>query len=307
MILRVGTRQSALAQTQTQAVIAQLKVLDPQLEVETVLVTTTGDRMQKPEVPVLALKGSFTKELDDALRDGRIDLAVHSFKDIPPGPMPDLSIAAVPLREDAREAWISKTGTSFAQLSPGACIGTSSVRRRALLLRQRPDLNVIPLRGNVDTRLRKLREGSFEGIVLAYAGLKRLGLQEQATEVLPLDTFLPAAAQGALALVIRTADLSASFAPWTTIFKLQHKPSYDAALCEQTCLEVLAGSCHTPIAVHALIQETRFSAHALVLDPEGREACEAHIDRPYPCNPLLVGRELAEMLITRGAERLLEA
>ena len=306
MTLRVGTRDSALARAQTAGIITQLKALDPSLAVETVLITTAGDRAQSAPPDGAPLKGLFVKELDEALLQGRIDVAVHSFKDIPPGPLGLLAIAAVPRRADPRDAWIARDGTPFAQLKQGARVGTHSPRRRALLKRARPDLEIVPLRGNVDTRLRKLRDEAMDGIVLACAGLARLGLTAQITEPLALDLFLPAAGQGALALVVRAQDLDRPGTAFTALQQLNHAPSYDAALCEHACLEVLSGSCHTPIAVHAAWEGPMFKARGCVLDPEGREACVAEWSAgAHVINPVVAGRELAERLLARGAQRLL--
>lgn len=307
--LRVGTRDSALARAQTAAVIAQLKVFEPTLDIETVLITTAGDRAQKAAPPVNApLKGLFVKELDEALMQNRIDVAVHSFKDIPPGPLGLLAIAAVPHRADPRDAWISRTGVPFAKAPQGARIGTHSPRRQALLKHARPDVEVAPLRGNVDTRLRKLRDGELDGMVLACAGLERLGLSAQITEPLPLDLFLPAAGQGALALVVRAADLDHPGTVFGALQQMNHPPSYDAVLCEHACLDVLSGSCHTPIAVHAAWEGPMFKARGWVLDPEGRERCTADWSAgAQVINPVVAGRELAERLLARGAQRLLTA
>jgi hydroxymethylbilane synthase len=310
MSLRVGTRQSALATTQTAWVVDQLKKQNSALEIETVLITTSGDRSQTAPTPGEAVKGMFTKELDDALLNGRIDLAVHSFKDIPPGPMGALEIAAVPQRENASEAWISRTDLPFAHVPGGARIGTSSVRRRAEILHARPDLEVVPLRGNVDTRLRKLRDENepLDGIILAYAGLKRLGLHSQVTEILSQDSFLPAAGQGALALVVRATDLKNLTPAFAAIKLLNHSPSYDAALCEQSCLHVLSGSCRTPIAVHAALNGAFFSVRGIVMDPEGRNYCAIQwTQSAQPFYAVDTGRHLAEKLLEQGAGQLLKA
>jgi hydroxymethylbilane synthase len=306
MTLRIGTRQSALAQAQTGWVASKLKALDPSLTVETILITTSGDRQSAGQSTDIPLKGLFTKELDEALRDERIDLAVHSFKDIPPGPLGLLNLIAVPERETANDAWVSRDGTTLLNLPLGACVGTSSVRRRALLLRARPDLKVIALRGNVDTRMVKLRDGSLDGMVLAVAGLKRLGLQDHITETLSLDHFTPAAGQGALGLMVRDLDVKKKRADFSALLQLDHKPSHAAALCEQTCLEVLAGSCHTPIGVHAAWDGSAFQIQGLVLHPAGTESVSAErANVPPSFNPLLTGRQLAEELIARGGQRLL--
>src|SRR5437879_3924826 len=245
--LRLGTRKSALAQAQAAWVTARLQSAFPELKVERVLITTTGDSLTSSPAGDDAkggLKALFTKEIEEALLENRIDLAVHSMKDMSAELPNGLVIGAVPEREDPRDVWISRDKKPFALLPKDAKVGTGAVRRQAQLKLARPDVQVVPLRGNVDTRLRKLSEGDLDGIILALAGLKRLGRAAEATETLPAESWLPAVGQGCLAIEVRQNDAKTG----ELLKAPDHQSSHMAALAERAFLKTMGGSCQTPIA-----------------------------------------------------------
>jgi len=300
--LRLGTRKSALAQAQAKGVAAQLRLSFPGLDVELVLMTTSGDQRTeggggKGEG---GLKALFTKELDEALLDGQIDLAVHSMKDLAGELPPGLEIGSVPEREDPRDAWISKNKTPFAKLPSGAKVGTGAIRRQAQLKHARPDLDVVALRGNVDTRLRKLSETDLGGIILALAGLKRLGRASEATETLSLDILLPAVGQGSLAIVSRQMD--AAFTPYLKV--LDHPASHLVARAERAFLKTLGGSCQTPIAAYAELTPAHLQITGLVAAPQGDKIIRDQDSGSWR-DPEAVGERLAKKLLAAGADKLL--
>jgi hydroxymethylbilane synthase len=230
------------------------------------VITTTGDRIQDRRLLEAGGKGLFVKELEEALLDGRIDCAVHSMKDVPAALPPGLAIGAIPEREDPRDAVISRTGAGLAELPKGARLGTASLRRQAQALTRRPDLEVEMLRGNVDTRLRRLDAGEFDAILLAMAGLRRLGLHGRVTELLdPVDA-PPAPGQGALAIEVRAEDVGA---PW--LAALNHQPTALAVAAERGALEALEGSCRTAVGAHARFEGPHLNVTVEALSPDGRE------------------------------------
>jgi hydroxymethylbilane synthase len=233
-------------------------------------IRTTGDRIQDRPLAEAGGKGLFAKEIEEALIDRRIDFAVHSSKDMPTMLPPGLVLTAFPEREDPRDVFISRKAADFAGLPEGATVGTSSPRRQALVKRLRPDLRVVDLRGNVETRLRKLDDGVADATLLALAGLKRLGLEAEATAVLDVDAFLPAAGQGALGLEARTDDATtrALLAP------LDHRDTAVAVAAERAFLAALDGSCRTPIAGHAIVSGDIVSFRGLIVKPDGSGALE---------------------------------
>ncbi|MBI2249831.1 MAG: hydroxymethylbilane synthase, partial [Brevundimonas diminuta] len=249
--MRIGTRRSRLALAQSammqRAIGRALGV--PEAEIETLVplveIVTTGDRIQDRRLLEIGGKALFTKEIEEALLDSRVDVAVHSMKDVPAEQPPGLAIAAVPEREDPRDAFISDHYATFADLPQGARFGTASLRRQAQALALRPDLNIEMLRGNVDTRLKRLRDGDFDAILLACSGLNRLGLGEVIRQRLPLDAFLPAPGQGALALQTREGDVDAA---WTRA--LNHAPTALAVAAERGAMAALEGSCRTAIGAY---------------------------------------------------------
>jgi hydroxymethylbilane synthase len=269
-MLRIGTRGSPLALAQSRMVRARLAAAQGVDEdrITLTVIRTTGDVIQDRTLAEAGGKGLFTKEIEEALRAGTIDLAVHSAKDMPTALPEGLTIAAVLPREDARDVFISRVAETLQDLKPGAVVGTASLRRQAIVKRLRPDLAVVPIRGNVDTRLRKLDEGVVDATLLALAGLKRLGLTQAATSIFSVDEFLPAVGQGIVAIETR-ADDRATRAILTAI---NHEETALALTAERAFLAVLDGSCRTPIAGHATIADGRLRLHGLIAKPDGSES-----------------------------------
>jgi hydroxymethylbilane synthase len=282
-VLRIGTRGSPLALAQARQVQARLAAahgLGPD-RIEVKVISTTGDMIRDRPLSEVGGKGLFTKEIEEALLAGHIDVAVHSAKDMPTMLPAGLGIAAVLPREDARDAFISRKAENQANqvkalrdLPAGAVVGTASLRRQALVKRLRPDLTVVPFRGNVETRLRKLDAGEVDATLLALAGLKRLGLADAATALLAVDEFLPAVGQGIIALEARAADGN-TLAMLAAINDLD---SLTALGAERAFLAVLDGSCRTPIAGHATISAGRLQFRGLIARPDGSEVLEAQRD-----------------------------
>ncbi len=271
-VLRLGTRGSPLALTQArmvQAAVAQANGFDPE-RIEIVVIRTTGDRIQDRPLSEAGGKGLFTKEIEEALLDGRIDLAVHSSKDMPTALPDGLTLSTFLPREDVRDALISPKAGSLDALPKGAVIGTVSLRRQAMLKRLRPDLEIAILRGNVETRLRKIAEGEADATLLALAGLKRLGLADKATQVLDTDAFLPAVGQGAVGIETRASDR----ATLALLAPVNHADTATALACERAFLAVLDGSCRTPIGGHAGVSGDRVTFRGIVLRPDGSDALE---------------------------------
>lgn len=297
--IRLGTRSSALARRQSEWVAARLAAEG--VEVELVAIRTTGDRRDGP-IAQLGGRGVFTREIQRALLAGRIDLAVHSLKDLPTEPVDGLALAAVPPRAAPFDVLISGRHAGLARLPDGAVVGTGSPRRRAQLLHVRRDLRTGELRGNVDTRLRKLDSGEFDAIVLAEAGLERLGLESRIVERLPPEIMLPAAGQGALGLETRTDD-----APVRRVLeRLDDLASRRAVLAERAVLSALRGGCLAPVGVLGRCEGERLRLHARVLDPDGHRAVEAVVEGPAEGAPDLAHR-LADTLLADGAAELIAA
>jgi hydroxymethylbilane synthase len=273
-IIRIGTRGSALALAQAHETRARLmavhELAEDAFSIE--VISTSGDRIQDRPLSEVGGKGLFTKEIEEALLEGRIDLAVHSSKDMPTHLPDGLELSAFLQREDARDAFVGRSAKSLIDLPMGATIGSSSLRRQALLKRMRPDFNIVMFRGNVPTRLRKLEEGQLEGTILAYAGLKRLGMESVVTQLLPLDTFPPAPGQGAIGIETRIGDMrmAALLAP------INHRDTAAALASERAFLAVLDGSCRTPIAGYAAVEGENLSFHGMVLTPDGVTMHELH-------------------------------
>ena len=267
--IRIGTRGSPLALAQARMVHAALAAQGAG-EIEIVAIRTSGDRIQDRPLSEAGGKGLFTKEIEEALLAGTIDLAVHSAKDMPTLLPDGLMLAACLPREDVRDAFISRKAASLCELRQGAVVGTASLRRQAMVKRLRPDVSVVPLRGNVETRLRKLEAGEVDATLLALAGLKRLGLADKATTLLDTQEFLPAVGQGAITIEARTDD-ARTLALLATI---DHADTSTALGCERAFLAVLDGSCRTPIAGHAVLDGDAISFRGMILRPDGREAFE---------------------------------
>lgn len=269
---KIGTRGSPLALAQALETRDRLRAAHglPEDAFAIEVISTSGDRIQDRPLSEVGGKGLFTKEIEEALLSGRIDIAVHSSKDMATVLPDGLELSAFLPREDPRDAFIGKTAPSIAELPHGATVGSSSLRRQALVLRMRPDLKVVMFRGNVQTRLRKLEEGIADGTILANAGLRRLGLEHVATHLMPLATFPPAPGQGAICIESRIADERAA----ALIAAIDHRPTAQALVCERAFLAVLDGSCRTPIAGHAVVEGDDLSFTGLILTPDGREAHE---------------------------------
>ncbi|MBI2819198.1 MAG: hydroxymethylbilane synthase [Acidobacteria bacterium] len=303
--LILATRRSALALQQSNWVKLELEQKFPGLHVELLTIGTTGDRLRHQPLPQIGGKGLFTQELEEALLDGRADFAVHSLKDLPTELGAGLLIAAIPSREDPRDALISRNGNFFDDLPQGARIGTSSVRRSAQLRRLRPDLRIEPLRGNVETRLRKLREGPLDAIVLAAAGLHRMGWRDQITEYFPEQVLYPAIGQGALGIEARAEDAPTLEA----LAVLEDSWARITTTAERALLRHLGGGCQIPIAAYVHRETTGFSMAAVVVRPDGSEWIQAKefINTIAIDAAEQLGRATAENLLRQGAKRLLES
>jgi hydroxymethylbilane synthase len=269
-ILRIGTRGSPLALVQAHTVRAQLAqtLAVAQEAIEIVVIRTSGDTIQDRPLSEVGGKGLFTKEIEEALLGNRVDLAVHSAKDMPTVSQPGLTLAACLEREDPRDAFISRSARSLMDLPRGATMGTASLRRQAITMAIRPDLRVVALRGNVETRLRKLDSGEFDATLLAMAGLKRLGLTEHATHVMSVEEFLPAVAQGAIGLETREGDTRTR----DILARIDHADTSIAVSCERAFLATLDGSCKTPIAGHATLEGNTLHFRGLIARPDGGAA-----------------------------------
>jgi hydroxymethylbilane synthase len=272
IILRLGTRGSPLALAQARMVregLAKTHGFDPE-RIAIEVIRTSGDRIQDRPLAEAGGKGLFTKELEEALIGGAIDLAVHSSKDMPTVLPPGLVLSTFLRREDPRDAFISRKASSIAALPRGATVGTASLRRQAMLLRLRPDLVVVPLRGNVETRLRRLDEGVADATLLALAGLKRLGLADTATAILDTEEFLPAVGQGAIGIELRADDNRTR----DLLAPINHVATATALAAERAFLAVLDGSCRTPIGGHATIAKGKLRFRGMIVKPDGSEAFE---------------------------------
>ncbi len=268
--LRIGTRGSPLALAQAGEVRARLATAlgrDP-AEIEVKIIRTSGDLIQDRPLTDVGGKGLFTKEIEEALLAGAIDIAVHSAKDLPTILPDGLMLAACLEREDPRDVFISRRAKTLGELPRGATLGTASLRRQAIAKRARPDLNVVPLRGNVETRLRKLGDASMAATILALAGLKRLGIADRATTIMSVEEFLPAVGQGAIALETRENDERTRAA----VAAVDHPDTSTALVAERAFLAVLDGSCKTPIAGHATISGDTIQFRGLIAKPDGSAA-----------------------------------
>ena len=303
--LRIGTRGSELALWQAHHVAALLTRLDGAPQIEIIEIRTEGDHVLDRPLSEVPGKAFFTKEIEEALAAGHVDLAVHSLKDLPTELPPGLAVAAVLEREDPRDVWIAAggaAGAGFATLAAGGRIGTSSLRRRALLARYRPDLELVDLRGNVPTRVRRVEEGRYEAIILAAAGVKRLGLERHITEFLPLDRFLPAVAQGAVAVEIRSADDATR--GWVS--QLDHLPTQRATAAERALLSTLEGGCQVPVGALATLAGELLTLRSEVVSVDGSRYVSGRRSG-LASDPEALGRALAGELIAGGAAEILAA
>ena len=299
--LRIGSRGSALALAQSTWVKRQIEAHYPELQVELSIIKTSGDRFVDRPIASVGGKGVFTKEIEDALLHRTIEIAVHSMKDLPTQ-LPDrLTIAAVPAREDARDVLVTKNGLKLANLPTGARVATGSLRRQAQLLHYRGDLVITPIRGNVDTRLRKLDDGEAEGLIMAAAGLIRLGRAERIGEILPDEICVSAVAQGALAIEARE-DSSVR----QLLSSLHDATSAAETAAERALLRSLSGGCHVPIGARARAAGNDLHMIAIVASPDGKTLCRANRTGPVSEAEKL-GQSLADELRRQGADKILAA
>ena len=298
--LRIGTRGSALALWQSRSV-ARALAGSTGVEPELITIKTSGDKFQKLSFSQIGTKGVFIKELEEALLEGTIDLAVHSMKDVPTELPAGLTIAAIGKREDMRDALLSLHGGTLASLPQGARVGTSSLRRQSQLLAARRDLRMLELRGNVDTRIEKLKRGDYDAIVLAKAGLDRLGLSANISEVLPFEISLPAAGQGAIGIEARSSDAETLRA----LSVLEHAETRAAVTAERAALAGLGGGCQVPIGAWGRVESGRLMLDVAVLSPDGSQRL-IEKDSADPGEAEALGRRVAQKLRERGAAALLE-
>jgi hydroxymethylbilane synthase len=299
--LRIGTRGSQLALFQANWVKDQLVRTHPELKVTLIKIKTTGDKIQDAPLAKIGGKGLFVKEIEEALIQRKIDLAVHSIKDVPTEFPKGLHLSVITKREDPRDVFISKDGKTLKDLPQGAKIGTSSLRRQAQLLHFRSDLELIPLRGNLDTRLKKLKTLNLDAIVLALAGVKRLGLEERISEIIPTDISLPAIGQGALGIETRMDDQVVE----DQIRFLNDPDSSIAITAERAFLKKLEGGCQVPIAAFAQKVGSTLQIDGLVGTIDGKRLIRHHLEGPIEeAEPL--GTQLAEILLVKGAKEILD-
>lgn len=298
--LRIATRKSLLALWQANYVKARLEDLHPQLTVELVPMTSRGDVLLDVPLAKVGGKGLFVKELEQAMLNGEADIAVHSMKDVPMEFPDGLGLAVICEREDPRDAWVSNRYASIDELPAGAVVGTSSLRRQSQILAQRPDLEVKFLRGNVQTRLAKLDNGDYDGIILASAGLLRLELDERIRGYIEPEQCLPAGGQGAVGIECRTADAAII----ELIKPLHHQTSAEAVLAERAMNRRLEGGCQVPIACYAIHQGDQLWLRGLVAEPDGSRVLSGEICGPASTGERM-GVELAERLLADGADVIL--
>jgi hydroxymethylbilane synthase len=299
--IRIATRRSKLAMWQAEHVQALLRAAHPDLAVELVPMSTQGDRVLDRALAEVGGKGLFVKELEVAMMDGRADIAVHSMKDVPSELPPGFAIVAVLPRANPLDAFISRKYASFTDLPQGARVGTSSPRRQSQLKHARPDLQLELLRGNVETRLRRLDEGELHAILLACAGLERLGIAHHVTEQLSLDLSLPAVGQGVIGIECRADDARSRAA----LHALHHAESFTRLVAERAFAATLGGSCHSPIAAHAALEGDTLTVRGYIGAPDGSETYRDRLSGPAAQAETL-GRELARRMQAAGAEPLLE-
>lgn len=300
--LKIATRQSPLALWQAEYIRARLQELHPDLTVELVKFVTQGDKILDTPLAKIGGKGLFVKELEAALLDGRADLAVHSMKDVPMALPEGLTLAVICEREDPLDAFVSNQFEKFADLPQGAKVGTSSLRRKSQILKQRPDLQIIDLRGNVGTRLGKLDDGQYDAIILASAGLKRLGLSERIRHCLAPDISLPAVGQGALGLECRAADSEVL----ALIQPLLHQETDVCVRAERAFNAYLEGGCQVPIAGYATLQNGQIHIEGRVGSADGQTLLRAELT-DEASNAQQLGENLARNLLDQGAGELLKA
>jgi len=299
--LRLGTRGSKLALWQAECVAGEIHKILPELNIETVIIKTTGDKILDVALSKIGDKGLFTREIENSLLAGEIDLAVHSMKDLPSFLAPGLTLGAVLKRENPQDVLISHKNYTLASLPRHGLVGTSSLRRIAQLRALRPDLRMVDLRGNVETRIKKMQEQDLDGIVLAYAGVKRLGFSGQISEIINTDLMLPAVAQGAIAIELRAED----YETYKIITPINDHHTNLATKSERALLRELEGGCQVPIASLAQIKGDTIHLEGLVASMDGQRLIKGsqsgHLDQAVE-----IGRLLAQNLLSRGADSILE-
>ena len=300
--VRIGTRGSPLALRQAEEVAAGLRRAWPGLAVELVPIRTSGDHLATAHLAEVGGKGLFVQEIDEALREGRVDLAVHSLKDLPAERPKGLVLATFPPRQDPRDVLVGSTATRIASLRSGARVGTSSLRRSVQLLAHRPDVVAAPIRGNVDTRLRKLRQGDYDALILAAAGLARLGLLDATVTPLDPDEMLPAVGQGTLGVEAREDDARTL----ARAAALTDADTRTATLAERSFLEAIGGACTTPLAAYARLVPAGLRLDAFVATPDGARALR-NGEVGSPDAPEALGRRLAARLLAAGAGEIIRA
>jgi hydroxymethylbilane synthase len=296
--LRIGSRGSQLALWQANHIATLVRPYGQDVDIE--IIQTTGDKITDVSLAKVGTKGMFTKEIEEALASGKVDLAVHSLKDLPTELSPGFEIAAITKREDPRDAFCSCKYDKIEDLPQHARVGTSSLRRQAQLKAVRPDLDIYPLRGNVDTRLRKLEQGEFDAIILAAAGLQRLRKTELIKEVIPIEVMCPAAGQGALAIEIRAGDAALR----EQLAFLNDRNAKAATTCERALLNRLGGGCQVPIGALAEVRDGRLHLESVVADPDGSAVLRDSRDGD---DPERLGNDAGDALLKQGGDKILEA
>lgn len=295
--LRIGSRGSQLALWQANHISALLRERGHQVEIE--IIKTTGDKITDVALAKVGTKGMFTKEIEEALAEGRVHLAVHSLKDLPTELSAGFEIAAITKRENPRDVFCSRKYSGIDDLPRGARVGTSSLRRQAQIKALRPDLEIHPLRGNVDTRLRKLEAGEYDAVILAAAGLNRLGKTDLIKQVIPADVMCPAAGQGALGIEIRAGDAATR----DHLAFLDDADARAATTCERALLNKLGGGCQVPIGAFAEVRNGKLHLDALVADPDGSKVLR---ESREGSDPVKLGESVGETLLSRGGDAILE-
>jgi hydroxymethylbilane synthase len=299
--VRVGSRKSPLAIAQSEEVVAKLRSRFPAHDFTIVRISTGGDRDKVSSLQSLG-RGTFSKDIEDALLRGDVDLAVHSAKDLAPDLPDGLTLGGVLEREDSRDVLVNRWGVTLAELPASARIGTGSPRREAQILALRPDIDVLPIRGNVGTRLEKSRGSDYDGIVLAAAGLLRLGMQSHVTEYLNPHTFTPEAGQGTIALQVRQDDAQTM----EMIAAVDHEPTKNSLTAERAFVDVIGGGCKVPVAAHARSERGKLKVAAMAALPDGSEMYRIEI-KDEADDPAAVGARAAEVLLEQGARGIVES
>jgi len=300
MNIKIGTRGSKLALAQTNSVVESLKKIAPEIMAEICVIKTSGDIMQDVSLLQIGGQGVFVKEIEDALLSGSIDLAVHSMKDVPGETPEDLIFAAILHREDVRDVLVSRGNIKLEFMPRGAKIGTGSLRRGAQIQAMLPDVTIVPLRGNIDTRLKKIETENLTGIILAAAGMKRLGYVEKIAQYLPIELMLPAVGQGALGLQIRKTDSELA----KVLAKLNHATTAAEITAERSFLRALGGGCRLPIAAFGKLEGQQLSLEGLVASPNGASAVRDKV-RGEIAEAEELGKKLADMIMEKGGKKLL--